>query len=192
MRGCLRDPALGKAGLLASRSGNRGANPLCFPFSESRWCQSAVMNGSFPSCYPAPFRPSNPLYHLSQKKGRVCQIPKSTPSRPAVYSNKGQWSDAMKYPCPKASWERHRATETELCAQELLAWGRVFSAAGMLASNQGQAEDVRWDKLRCPAGVTGCCGLFRPRQPHAVPNPPAHDRNANTPNVRRERNHHEN
>jgi hypothetical protein len=62
--------------------------------------------------------------------------------------------------CPTSVWQ-HPASE-----EENRTWGHDFNAAGMFANNQGQAEDALWDGLRCPAGVTGCCGVFRPRQPY--------------------------
>ena len=52
--------------------------------------------------------------------------------------------------------------------QEFRAWGHDFNASGMLANNQGQPDDPRHLVLQCPAGVTGCCGVFTPRQPYTL------------------------
>ena len=73
----------------------------------------------------------------------------------------------MNYPRKKQSWDCDMTTESQRCAQELLAWGHVFNAAGILSNNQGQSEYVLWEKLRCPSGVTGCCGVFKHRQPYS-------------------------
>lgn len=93
---------------------------------------------------------------------------------------------------PNRPSEHHLTTERELHIQELLAWGHVFNAAGMLANNRGQPEDALWDRLRCPAGVTGCCGSFKPRQPDPASNVSSARLHSKAPNCQRERYHHEN
>ena len=41
-----------------------------------------------------------------------------------------------------------------------------INASDMFTNNQGDAENLLWNRLRCPAGVTGCCGVYKPRQPY--------------------------
>ena len=93
---------------------------------------------------------------------------------------------------PDRPLEHHLTTEREKYIQELLAWGHVFNAAGMLANNQGQAEDALWDRLRCPAGVTGCCGSSIPGSQIRLRTAPQLGRTSKAPNCQRESYYHEN
>jgi hypothetical protein len=78
--------------------------------------------------------------------------------------------------CPVLVWQ-HPALE-----EEHRVWGHDFNAEGMSANNQGDAENARWDSLRCPAGVTGCCDVFRPRRAYTVFRALPHTRSAKNSN----------
>ena len=71
--------------------------------------------------------------------------------------------------CPDRPSEYYLTPQCELDAQDLAGWGHVFNAGGMLANNHGQvAEEALYDRHGCPAGVTGCCGSFKPREPYSA------------------------
>jgi hypothetical protein len=60
-------------------------------------------------------------------------------------------------------WTREALSDRYFAAEEeLRAWGHDFNARGMLENNQGHSDYI----LQCPQSVTGCCGIFSPRQPY--------------------------
>jgi len=63
----------------------------------------------------------------------------------------------MKRWTPEELPDRHLKGE-----EELHAWGHDFNARSILENNQGHSDYA----LQCPQGVSGCCGVFRPRQSH--------------------------
>src|SRR3954468_15974674 len=84
--------------------------------------------------------------------------------------------------CPTSVWQ-HPAWQ-----EDQRTWADDSHSAEKFANNL-DPDNASLEELRCPAGVTGCCGVFKRRSPYAVFPRLAHNRIANKSNPQKESDH---